>query len=115
MPLTKEDIKVIIDLIKNHKDSDDSANMVDNMLYPNPGDIDAEFERFMEKTKEQRKKAVSTRYEYNKKIIETLAAEIEEHRDLRFFQLLYHLDMISGNTDNLFFEEPCDTYKKMKK
>ena len=58
------------------------------------------------------------RYNYNKKILELISAIIDKEPELRFCQILWALQIIErdndGNIIDNFFEEPVDTFSKIK-
>ena len=61
----------------------------------------------------QRKNAVSSRQEYNEKILALIKSFLAENPDIRFNQLI--ADMNSDASEDVFAEEPKTTYERFKK
>ena len=70
---------------------------------------------------EKIKEKIETRQEFNIKLLDILAEQVEQHPDLRFGQILintnllehYALDPDGYKIFDPFYEEPIDTYKRV--
>lgn len=63
------------------------------------------------------------RYKYNKQLLSELTNYIETHRDVRFIQALWALNIINAQVDkqtatllieDRFYEEPNETLRRVK-
>lgn len=56
---------------------------------------------------------VAKRYESNQRIVEILSELVEKFPQWRFQQILQNADIVSGNGEDLFYEESYDTLTTM--
>lgn len=61
------------------------------------------------------KNIIQKRYNDNIKILDILRNHIENHKDIRFEQLLYILNIIPKKDEDLYYEEPNITLNKIYK
>lgn len=61
------------------------------------------------------KDIIEKRYNDNIKILDILRNHIEKHKDIRFEQLLYILNIIPKKDEDLYYEEPNITLNKIYK
>lgn len=61
------------------------------------------------------KDIIEKRYNDNIKILDILRNHIEKHKDIRFEQLLYILNLVPKKDEDLFYEEPNITLNKILK